>query len=816
MARRHLWKELNELKETELRTQIILPLLQHTTGIYGITDVHGKNEAGLDIIFFTQDAVRQTCFGLQLKRGPIGGGAGRAGVEEILTQLRLARKMKHPVAVGRKGEHRIDRFIVATSGNITENARKEIAGSIEESAVDFWDGHEIMRRINTHLPELLTGIAASTIEYLRAVVDTYDRLDALDQIQPMHKRTLTDIYEEPELARKYASPVVDDSHASERSSIVPPEKQKPNESKQINFAAKPKVVRGRISGLSLLRTSSRSVLIADQNDGKTSLLRILAIRRAKTLLAGAVPDSEDTLPIILRAREILKAASVRGAMTLEFTRMKAVFLAAEIEEDLKSGLAVVLIDGFSELQSEHDKERCEAIITAFEDAFPLVKSVIAGRPADFLEPKYFVNHDHYSIVVFSEKQVASLARKWTSEITNKKDVTKAMISRVRDALQLPGSPIPAIIGVMLFEEEQKYVTNTADAVDAYMTIRLGRYAREMGIKQEVEWSRKQDLLAEVAFAMVDSGIEGLAWRKVESEFNGIFDRLGEVRRGESALRELVDSGVLVQHDDQLRFHRTAFRDFFAAQYLFRRKSAELDSFLEAHHWDKKWGPVLVFAAGLRRHNTDLLRKLNKIVSDRRKAEVGPPSSEFLYGSYLLGRILSNSEASDEDSRLPVLRTCLGACSASIPEFVAAVKKDMGNIGELAALIGVEQTFLVTVGVPWLALQFRTLALDATLSEEERYLAASVYATLGGEDCTRLIELASKTWKSPRVLLVLYALVRRLSKEHDLKEDERVVLKRVERTVDRALKGREREVRHLLQFKSKFLELAAAQLKRLET
>ena len=83
MARRQLWKELNDRSENELRKDVLIPLLTHTPGIEGVTDVHGTNEAGLDIIFFTQDAVRKTCFGLQLKRGAISGGAGKATVETI-------------------------------------------------------------------------------------------------------------------------------------------------------------------------------------------------------------------------------------------------------------------------------------------------------------------------------------------------------------------------------------------------------------------------------------------------------------------------------------------------------------------------------------------------------------------------------------------------------------------------------------------------------------------------------------------------------------------------------------------------------------
>jgi hypothetical protein len=443
-----------------------------------------------------------------------------------------------------------------------------------------------------------------------------------------------------------------------------------------------------------------------------------------------------------------------------------------------------------------------------------VNVVVAGRPADFLDPKFFLDFEHFVILAFSDDQVISLARKYAKGIGTTDDVARKMVQRVKDALQLPGSPIPAIIGVMVYEEEQRYITNTADAVDAYMTIRLGRYSREMGIKQEVEWSRKQDLLSEVAFDMVQQGIEVLPADVFVGLFDQIFARLGEVPKGEISVRELVESGVLVTFEDGLGFHRTAFRDFFAAQHIFHGKSADFDDFFERRLWDKKWGQVLVFAAGLRRHNTGLLTRLNARVSRERGKEIGGSEATYRYGAYLLGRILTNSEASDAAPRVAVIRTCLTASSLSIPEFVESITRELGNIGEISALIGVEQTFAVTVGVPWLALQFKELVLDEELPEEERYLVLSVFAGLRSANWFEVLEKTAKQFKSPRVLLVLFGLIGRLRRDRDLSPAEKASLSRMQKGVLKSLKGNAVEVRRLLEFKSKILELEIKRMKRL--
>src|SRR5207302_9919179 len=138
----------------QLRTQVILPLLAATPGLSGITDVHGKNEKGLDVIFFEDSQIEKTCYGLQLKQGDIsGGGTGHQTVREIVDQLELAKDLVHPVAVDHVGRFQIERFIVATSGKISDTAREEITSRFSKIPVMYWDGVGIIRRINKNIPE---------------------------------------------------------------------------------------------------------------------------------------------------------------------------------------------------------------------------------------------------------------------------------------------------------------------------------------------------------------------------------------------------------------------------------------------------------------------------------------------------------------------------------------------------------------------------------------------------------------------------------------------------------------------------------------
>jgi hypothetical protein len=116
----------------------------------------------------------------------------------------------------------------------------------------------------------------------------------------------------------------------------------------------------------------------------------------------------------------------------------------------------------------------------------------------------------------------------------------------------------------------------------------------------------------------------------------------------------------------------------------------------------------------------------------------------------------------------------------------------------------------------LALQFKALALDSSLGEDERYLVTSALTNTGEEGWLPVVERVAKGLKSPRVLLVLFGLTRRLRHDRNLNESERNALKNVEKLVLKGLKGNEKEVRRILQFKSRLVELEMNRIKRLNS
>ena len=432
---------------------------------------------------------------------------------------------------------------------------------------------------------------------------------------------------------------------------------------------------------------------------------MVGLTRANRILDATDASELLRIPVFLRAHQVERHADLLEAIASALSDAGADRRAASVRQAGSLADYLVLLDGFSELPKEDTKATLAKIVNVAAETCEATV-IVTGRPDDFLQPRYFNALRQFVIRPFAQPQVRTLVRNWTKDLVEVEDVAERLIDRVREALQLPGSPIPAIIGVMLYEKEGKFITNTADAVDRYMVIRLGRYAHEMGLPFEVDWARKQDLLGEIAFRMVDEDLESIKLTDAQTIMANIYARLGERDKSEKAIHELIDAGVLLHRGEEVQFYRTAFRDFFAAHYLNGRNRG-FEDFFVAKLFRRKWGHTLVFAAGLRRRNSELLVRLNARVERERDQLNVAGSEDFLYGAYLLGRVLSNSEFSDHQPRHDVLHTTVRAAGMSADLLSAEAVAQFGNIGNVLGLVGTEHTLFVAVGVPWLEQQMRS-------------------------------------------------------------------------------------------------------------
>jgi hypothetical protein len=103
-------------------------------GFLFVRYTHGKKEYGKDFTFSDVTPFRNLRhYGLQAKAGDISGGVN-AAIDELLGQLEDAFSMPY-CEIGSKEQRFISTFVIAISGNFTENAREKIVEKMPKGCI---------------------------------------------------------------------------------------------------------------------------------------------------------------------------------------------------------------------------------------------------------------------------------------------------------------------------------------------------------------------------------------------------------------------------------------------------------------------------------------------------------------------------------------------------------------------------------------------------------------------------------------------------------------------------------------------------------
>ena len=204
----------------------------------------------------------------------------------------------------------------------------------------------------------------------------------------------------------------------------------------------------------------------------------------------------------------------------------------------------------------------------------------------------------------------------------------------------------------------------------------------------------------------------------------------------------------------------------------------------------------------------------RVEKERDQLNVGN-GEDFLYGAYLLGRILSNSEFSDHKPRRDVLHTTVRAAGISADLLGAQAVAQFGNIGNVVALVGTEHTLFISVGVPWLEQQIRSLLDEPQLTEEERYLIASLYTNLGCEDWVEVFNDMVRQAETPRVVAALMISAHLLDGTRKPKGERSEQWRRALLALERKRRKFGTSIKEVLKVKDQVIEVERQRIRRLQ-
>lgn len=156
-----IMEKLNSLQEHKMAKDIFVPLLKKK-GLSGVKFTGGSDEEGIDIEYYEEsnaDSTKQYA-GIQFKKGDITySSRGSNGTVRDLENQAEEAFSKDICDVNSGGVNHISRFIVATTGEINENARKRINKAKnhgEQTNISYWDSSKLANDIrNYYLEEFI-------------------------------------------------------------------------------------------------------------------------------------------------------------------------------------------------------------------------------------------------------------------------------------------------------------------------------------------------------------------------------------------------------------------------------------------------------------------------------------------------------------------------------------------------------------------------------------------------------------------------------------------------------------------------------------
>ncbi len=305
--------------ETELRTELVVPLLRKMSVFSEVIDNQGAEEAGVDVIGISTSPFKKPEYtAFILKRGDITlKSADKKNIVNIVeTQIRMA--MRHPLTHPKLPASNIlaNRVIVLTNGKISNNAEyalKKSFASNSELNLDFVGQDRLIQHIDELWPRFYEDRRPFLSSYAQKLLNSLDIVN-FDQLgQAIRPRTLTDIYVDALLY----------------------EEESPQSNSFSFFEKEP------ISGEQLCKKSHPLMVITSgPGGGKSTLLKEIAITESK--------HENSHVAVYMHARDILESRDIQRKASKILSEISN-DSADDIYDELNSTKLLLLVDGLDEI-----------------------------------------------------------------------------------------------------------------------------------------------------------------------------------------------------------------------------------------------------------------------------------------------------------------------------------------------------------------------------------------------------------------------------------------------------------------------------------
>ncbi|WP_433281048.1 NACHT domain-containing protein [Pseudonocardia xinjiangensis] len=399
-------------------------------------------------------------------------------------------------------------------------------------------------------------------------------------------------------------------------------------------------------------TERRVLLLGGAGAGKTTFLHWLAHTAAVSVRDRREGPWRDDIPFLVSLRQF---SNRQLPDPEELVAVTARPLAGEkpdhwVSSVLRSGRAVILVDGVDELLLEK-REEVRAWVTNLVRAYPSARYVISTRPSAVPDEWPDASFARFELLPLSRNGLENLIGHWykaAQELESDPEL-RAWLSRCErrlvqslatrpDVRGLVSSPLLCSLLCALYRKENMYLPQSRkELLDKALELLLGQWdvQRNIEVEDELRMSTREKIILLERFAapMIRNaellvGTE-TATRRFGRAMSGLRPEARELAP-EQVLRHMLErTGLLREREGQIEFVHRTFRDFLAAGELV--KAGELRYLIDHAHDDSLNEVVFMAAAQARaREAGELLQGMLD-----RASRVTPRNSETSHRLELL-------------------------------------------------------------------------------------------------------------------------------------------------------------------------------------
>lgn len=394
----------------------------------------------------------------------------------------------------------------------------------------------------------------------------------------------------------------------------------------------------------VLDKQPRLAILASPGGGKSTLIKRLVnaytVKEKRELVKDDLPDRK-WMPLFIRCRQLGENATspiqdIIGTIPkrAEMDENLSTGFMQVVNESLRSGNILLLIDGLDEISNEGNRVAFVKQLRIFLAVYPKVSIVVTSREAGFriIGGALSAICNHFTLAEFNDDDIRQLTLAWHKEVVGDRAKVREDAEKLCEKIintdrvrQLAQNPL--LLTTLLLVKRWVGRLPTKRSVLYGKAIEVLLMTWNVEGHEPIEEDEAIPQLAFVAYEMMKEGEQRISLKKLKELLKlarkQMPEILGFAKLGVSEFIERIElrSSLLIQsgHEEidgklheMYEFRHLTFQEYLTAQAIVegffskRRKNDTLLSMLSPHLKNDRWKEVVPLAAVLAGRNAGIL------------------------------------------------------------------------------------------------------------------------------------------------------------------------------------------------------------------